>query len=337
MNITFLIGNGFDINRELNTSYKDFYLYCNENNILEDNTIYNEIQKDVNLWSDFEIQVGMETEKIKDEDEANKFMDDFEDFHNTFIDYLEEVSEEYKPTSDQVKSSFKITMKNFHKGIDEVNEKIIETKISRESNQGIIVNFLNFNYTNTLKKYLSLLDSDESILYRNKYISTTCKDPIYLHNDIHNSALLGVNDITQIANTKYFSEDDINFLVKPNSTEINNSNTFKNSEDVINSSNIIVIYGMSIGSTDKKWWQLIGEWLKNNNSYLIIHYYNSSVENPRKSLRRLQRIRNTAKSQFIDNLELSEEEIIEIRKRIFISINSKQVFNNILIKNGVKT
>lgn len=43
----------------------DFYSYNQNNNLLLKNTLFIEIKRDVKLWSDFE------------------------DFHNTFLDYLE--------------------------------------------------------------------------------------------------------------------------------------------------------------------------------------------------------------------------------------------------------
>lgn len=332
MNITFFIGNGFDINRKLSTSYIDFYSYAKSNSLLMNNTIFNEIKKEVKLWSDFELQLGAETTKIQNENEAEAFMDDFEDLHSEFLDYLEDESKKYKPTKEQVNLSFKNTMRAFYSDIDEGNEKIIETKIFNNRNEGIITNFLNFNYTDTLTKYWSLLSDDIRVPYNQYNISITPKKPIHIHNDLHNSALLGVNDVTQIAKTKYFSEDDLNFLIKPNSTAINNSYTFQNAENIINSSNIIVVYGMSLGSTDKKWWELIGKWLKNKNTYLIIHYFNNQEKNPRKSIRRLNRNRNKAKSQFLEHLELNSSEFLEIQKRIFISINSNHMFNDINVK-----
>jgi len=142
LNITFFIGNGFDINKGLSTSYMDFYSYAQDNNLLLKNTIFNEIKRDVKLWSDFEIQLGKGTEKIHNKNEADRFMDDFEDFHDTFLDYLEDESEKYNPDKEQVNSSFQSTMRAFYSDIDEGNEKIIESKIFNKRTEGIKLNFL---------------------------------------------------------------------------------------------------------------------------------------------------------------------------------------------------
>lgn len=57
MNITFLIGNGFDINLGLNTRYSDFYPYFIEKSS-ETNMIRKWLQKDELLWADLEEQIG---------------------------------------------------------------------------------------------------------------------------------------------------------------------------------------------------------------------------------------------------------------------------------------
>lgn len=173
MNITFFIGNGFDINRKLSTSYVDFYSYAESNNLLTNNSIFNQIKNEVKLWSSFESQLGRETENIKSEDEAETFMDDFEDFHSEFLDYLEDESKKYKPIKEQVNLSFKNIMHGFYNDIDEGNERIIETKIFNNRNEGIVINFLNFNYTDTLMKYWSFLSNDIRVSYNKYNISIT--------------------------------------------------------------------------------------------------------------------------------------------------------------------
>ena len=83
----------------------DFYSYDQNNNLLLKNTLFNEIKRDVKLWSDIE------------------------DFHNTFLDYLEDESQKYEGDGNQVNPSLKNTMYDFYNNIDEGNEKTTEAKI----------------------------------------------------------------------------------------------------------------------------------------------------------------------------------------------------------------
>lgn len=65
MNITFLIGNGFDLNLNLNTRYTDFYKYYIKNDPKD--LLSESIKEDYEMWSDLEVGLG---EFLKDIDES---------------------------------------------------------------------------------------------------------------------------------------------------------------------------------------------------------------------------------------------------------------------------
>ena len=41
----------------------------------------------------------------------------------------------------------------------------------------------------------------------------------------------------------------------------------------IKKSTIICLYGVSLGETDKDWWQLLGDWLQNDKKHLLIVFW----------------------------------------------------------------
>ncbi|MBR8697419.1 hypothetical protein I8F93_05065 [Enterococcus gallinarum] len=109
MNITFLLGNGFDIQCGLQTSYINFYEYIlkkkysieltqdrNDKLVSKiDNMIYSEIYKskdNIDTWADLELQLGIFTKRLKEENQdtklADKFLDDFEVLREDLNDYL---------------------------------------------------------------------------------------------------------------------------------------------------------------------------------------------------------------------------------------------------------
>ena len=117
MEITFLLGNGFDIQCGLKTSYIDFYKYIlkkkysinltkeidKELALKIDNIIYSEIYKskdNIENWADLELQLGVFTKRLKkrlnepDQDVqkiANRFLDDFEILLEDLNDYLKSI------------------------------------------------------------------------------------------------------------------------------------------------------------------------------------------------------------------------------------------------------
>lgn len=88
MNITFLIGNGFDINLGLNTRYSDFYPFFLDK-ASKDNMIRQWLSADVSLWADLEERLGQNLEKVV-ESEKEKFCDDKAELDGLLLEYLEQ-------------------------------------------------------------------------------------------------------------------------------------------------------------------------------------------------------------------------------------------------------
>ena len=85
MNITFLIGNGFDLNLNLNTRYSDFYKYYMEHN--PNDLLSKSIEKDYEMWSDLEIGLGKFLQSI-DETQIPAFLDSKSTLELLLSDYL---------------------------------------------------------------------------------------------------------------------------------------------------------------------------------------------------------------------------------------------------------
>lgn len=85
MNITFLIGNGFDLNLGLQTSYQSFYKYYISK--APDDFIAKSISRNYELWSDLEIGLGKFLKTCKEED-IDKFLDSKNLLESHLTDYL---------------------------------------------------------------------------------------------------------------------------------------------------------------------------------------------------------------------------------------------------------
>ena len=105
MNITFMMGNGFDVGQKLKTSYKDLYPYFVINAKL-DNIIRKEIEKDKEFenWSDLEVALGKFTGNISVEDEQRFINDKIE---KTYYKTFEELLCNVKVEDNNIKDIFK--------------------------------------------------------------------------------------------------------------------------------------------------------------------------------------------------------------------------------------
>ena len=87
-----------------------------------------------------------------------------------------------------------------------------------------------------------------------------CGNLIYAHGHVDSDMVLGVNDVSQIAAPSLFEGYDdffINEVIKQKTNELNGRNTDKKAFELLQKSDLIYIYGMSIGATDKLWWDRI--------------------------------------------------------------------------------
>ncbi|PNZ69701.1 hypothetical protein E2556_01930 [Staphylococcus croceilyticus] len=329
MRLTFLIGNGFDISRGLKTTYNNFYDYCKTNDILQENSIYNEIKNDVTLWSDFEVSLGKYTESLKNKKDVKNFIKDFIAFENEFLNYLEKESENYEIQISDKENSLNDTITNFYKDIDYEDKNDINSLLSKYRGQTLNVDFINFNYTYVFDEYIKFNNNRNFLDFEGFNLSVNYYTPIHVHNDINSGALLGVNDETQLYNKELLGKY-LKYLIKPNANLYSRNLNFGAVERTILNSNIIYIYGMSLGQTDKKWWQIIGKVLnEHEETYLFIHKYDPSFKNLRRNIITLDQKREAVIDEFLAISELNEldEEVIKkISSRIFIVFNSQNVF-----------
>ena len=282
MNVTFLIGNGFDLNLGLKTSYKDFIKFYKQTegktNILR--KFRKDIQDEEELWSNAEIALGKYTEFFGEGD-GRAFSECQQDMCEYIACYLksQEAKLNLEDFAENILSSFKnITTPENPFPAQERN--IIRDLFNTYRNKNFHFNFICFNYTSTLDKCLNIVKSSAKILgnHRNGNIlhSHLISDLCYVHGTLEKNMVFGVNDETQIAKPDIFKFKNgkicKQFLIKKQANDSYQENTDNIAHAILQKSNIIYIYGMSLGQTDKLWWDRICDWIKDDSKrHLIIH------------------------------------------------------------------
>ena len=160
-NITFLIGNGFDLNVGLKTRFTDFYqVYTeigpNDSSVIKrfKKEILKGKDKDWKDWKDFELGMGQQSVQFGKETPAEDFIECFNDFVVQFNEYLQ--AECAKVDWDSVDSKtyqvFAQSIYEFYSFVKIADQSDIK-KAARIGTEYTSVCFLQFNY------------SDISILY----------------------------------------------------------------------------------------------------------------------------------------------------------------------------
>lgn len=321
MNITFLIGNGFDLNLGLETTYNNFIKHYQTINATFMSPLYyfkNRINEDEKLWANAELAFGQDTFNFEGENAANDFCDCHDDFCEELADYLKTQQDKVLKShrfSEFIKLFYK-SLPNYRRGLSEVQTSAINKDIN-EISGGFNYSFIIFNYTEIVDAFFENFSKESISLgtrhYKNTSYANSIKDIIHVHGTVNKDMILGVNDISQISNPKIFDNQPpelLNSLIKINTNRMNEAMIDEKTLKILNTSDLIYIYGMSIGDTDAIWWQRIIELLnKKRNLHIIIYAF----ESPKDILlrRKIIAFERSLKEKFLSFCPENNEALME--------------------------
>lgn len=315
MKLKIIFGNGFDKNLGLNTTYKDFYKWLDENQKKESDEIYCNIKEMPENWSDLELALGKYT--FDNEIIPDKFEESYANLIEDLNEYLlleqEKIGTQFS-IEDSITELFYSIEKNLVETGQNKNSQIIHRYLSEQTE----VNFVTFNYTDTVEKTMS--KKTIGISKDGKTVLVILRNPIHVHGTLNSSMVLGVNDETQFK-SEIFDNDFPEFFIKnKNLTDHVNSTELDKALEVIDSSDVLFLFGVSLGDTDKLYWEKIAEWLLYGGDEHIVLLYD--YETPMGSIskvvqRRMERSWNKIKDKFLKQSGLSSDDQKLISKQIF--------------------
>ena len=368
MNITFIIGNGFDINIGAKTSYKDFYKSLTPGDIIE-NDIYRDIirfkvpepinsnelidkytemkngsrwkngwrtfkskreienieefeetkkllesykyklESDFDKWSDLEIGIGKYLKKIPYEN-IEGFFKDYEKLKDDLENYLRSQEENLNSYDNKSNiSELEKSLGGFYNFLTEEDKDCISKILNKYNNDGINYRFISFNYTKILDKFVDLANKSEVLKKRYTNGSTFINKfypVIHIHGTLDEGMIIGVDNENQISNDRIKNKDNMKFFIKPSCNDELRNKKNELCEKIIDSSDIICLFGVSIGETDKKWWNKINDWLtitSKEDRRLIIYSYKLGLKKNdiRQRINIPKQIKNNMKKYLSEN------------------------------------
>lgn len=330
MHITYLIGNGFDLSCGLETRYTNVYdKYCYT---LSPNDNISEFKKTIlknnyENWTDFEMALPGFGKKLND---FEKFSECILDFTAFLEDYLKE--QESMIDINQNKNTLASKIRDYIYHVDryclQASEAALGSMIQR-GNEHTICNFVTFNYTDTLEKCLSTVS--KSIAKNSQYLYQY-NNPIHVHGVLYNGILLGLD------NEKFYKDipcDDARKLrnlidkVYINSRYSNITNQILK---IIKESNIIVIFGWSMGESDSFWGENVKKIFSGKPDMHLVYvpYYSTAVN---KRFRNQSLNREDEQKDFImKKFDLSENQ----RGRVHIVTDTEYMKLDFLAKGNNK-
>ena len=317
MNVTFLLGNGFDNAIDLQTSYEDFYSWYleKENKIEEEKKLKDAIRSGGKIWEDFEYALGQFTSEFADK---NKFINCFITARASLIEYLNDVYIRKKDLEPDFLNSTAYCLvdlsQQFFKDLNKKDRERYESMVDIED---LNIYYISYNYTPVHSDCCDQITSFAKYYWtqRHCHCRTECNivDYINVHGLIGQDPIFGVNDISQIANEEFRQDKEIvNLMVKEEADKIAAKNWRANAVKFIKNSNVVCIFGMSLGDTDLFWWQQIAAWLESdiNNELIIYDIIGSEDEKEDKE----RALRGKISSHF-ENVGFEDKIIVDLVKK----------------------
>jgi len=338
MNVTFLIGNGFDMRMGIASSYKsveDHYIGLERT----DKTIkafQQSLKEQGEYWSDFELAIGKYTALFNDDDQQS-FISCLEDFTMELVEYLqsEEDKVDFSLCDKEIKEEFWRSIKSFDDELGPAYKKQINGILA--TGEAVVFRFISFNYTHLLDKCLETAFDAKTIvgshaIGNTSYNHTVNKHVIHIHGELPGPVLMGVDNGGQIEKEVWAKQRRfIQSMAKPLMNERFGSLVDVETLNTINRSNVICLFGLSMGETDHTWWKSIGNWLNDQNHRLVIFGHISKLEGRSLTIQRRFRLEDDIKDRFMDLAEIGASDRSEIESRIFVYINST-LFNINLVE-----
>lgn len=320
MKVLHIIGNGLDISLGMETQYKAFLqnYYLTKDNPKE--TIL-KLKKNINQnldnWSDAELEFGNYAKYCDSTIEYIECINDFKSNLREYISsqyqsvfseqtsyYFSDFLTDLKYPEKRLAASVLQKFNSFYKPLERITEEVS-------------VNVLTFNYTNTFEQILQEFGKTHEAYFK---IVNSIK-VYHVHGTLNNQMTFGVNDPSQIISEKNIM-DESNFfeIVKPlfNDACLNTNNS--DCENLINQADIISIYGASIGATDQKWWDYIGNQMQERSNLSIIYFPFDNSKDPFITPQYLSRWCTEYQRFLIERLNLPKNDD-KISDRIFVNVN----------------
>ena len=315
MNILYLIGNGFDVAQGLKTRYPDFYGSYKQTDPINDaeRRIIASIDDDVEKWSDMEAALGAFTKEVNS---VMDFIDAYENLSSKLSMYLSSQDDHYCPENIE---RYRKELANPFEDISYPEAISLNEYISSFGKKKASIDVLSFNYTNVFEKAIGY-----------EYKAVALEGPFFpegvslnrvykIHGSLQGTIVMGVNDAGQIANDAFAKNQDVcDMLVKPQTNTVMGLGFDILSGELLSTADLIIIYGMSIGETDRIWWQRIAERMVSPSVRMIIFYHlNEPV--PTDKGWRMGRIQRMVKERFEIIAGVPDELREEMGKRIYVS------------------
>ena len=278
--VVVMVGNGFDLKAGLNTGAKDFLEhFINEPSSGPGQRVRDCINRDgIETWADYEERIGYYAAEIEASTEPLEVEREF--FYAKRA--LDELLRNYLSLQDErideqfVASNCKDCMDSLSDWIGLLAPRERQNMLKRLSSRPLEFRYklLCFNYTRTLNELAQPVLGAQ--LTPKQFADSTINHSLsgfrHVHGTLSDMPICGVDDSDQIHSETLSSSEMVELTtVKRFMQQMTGSEDDLLAMEDLKESSVVIVFGMSFGITDRRWWSAVYDQLSSNdNKYVVI-------------------------------------------------------------------
>lgn len=263
--VTFLIGNGFDLSFGVHSQYRDIYKEYSGTQTSSEPFVEN-FKEEIQHWSNFEMDLAKFAAKCSTEAQIVACLRDFKQFTEDYLIKEQDTAlydrMRYPKDMQKVLAGFAISLEKFYTN----NYPNITTKIeSILSNEQIDYHFITFNYTTVLDFLIANV--------KNYLLKGIISSAIHIHGKLQENVTFGIDNEQQLPELQYsLTGRGRRALIKPVFNSEFDKQRMERAQEIIKKSDVLCIYGLSLGDSDLMWRKAICDWMVDNPLHHVFLY-----------------------------------------------------------------
>jgi hypothetical protein len=258
-------------------------------------------------------------------EQVSDFLDCKAVLESDLASYLQSEQRRIDVSSEVVRQQFQRNISNFYEEFSRKDQSVF-LAWQKQVSQMIQYQFICFNYTNALARVVEPEKRREyfaSHRASGQVYQDTVGQIVHLHGTLSGDLILGLDNKKQIANSGLQEAAELtNYIIKPVINEALGEGKTEAAKQIIDDSDYVCVYGMSLGDTDRMWWKYLIHWLAESPiRRLVLYVYEKATDNPSgpEKLRQQDKWKN----RFLQAAGASTQYIEKLRPQIIIVLGSR--------------
>lgn len=277
--ICVIVGNGFDLAAGLDTSssafVRSFELAHRGEDTPAGRLAAKMADQGLDEWSDFELALGKYAGDLgltlSEDDLEREYLEAKEAVEDSLIAFVSEqeqsIDEDY---IDACSSACVSSLCDWFASLTQRDREKVKAALGLPAD--VIFSFVTFNYTSVIDLVVGLMRSNNYRASQAMGVSSfLLEKPVHAHGKLGDNPICGVNDESQVASEQLRSSAPVlDTVVKRKTQELFGDMSDAVAFRVIAHADVVLIFGCSMGLTDKRWWEAVIDWLKDSPTRFVI-------------------------------------------------------------------